>query len=241
MRRTLGTVLSVQVANLFALLGLPRLPELQHLDPGTQSAYEEFTRRYVDAPGTPEVLRPPGQVVAYLRWLAVHRQVLFRGSQRDRISELRPDRESGDSTSFGSQRAVFATDDAVWAIWFALLARGRGFRSTRNGVWSIRGDYQKRQYFFSVNSDQQDAELLTDGWLYVLPRAGFTAEPAVAGLLQSGQWVNPNPVRPIARIPVTPTDFPFTSVIGRHGDNESMPRTLWNARTANRHRRGDHH
>ncbi|TDO47312.1 hypothetical protein EV643_109205 [Kribbella sp. VKM Ac-2527] len=235
MRRTLSAVLAMRGSNLFALLGLPRLPEVPQLDAATQRAYEEFTRRYLDSPGTLDRLRPPGKVMTYLRWLAVHHQVLFHGSQRDGISELRPDRESDDSTPFGSQRAVFATDDAVWAMWFALLARGRGFRSTRNGVWSVRGDRQTRQYFFSVNSDQLDAELLTDGWLYVLPRAGFTAEPAIAGLLQSGQWVNPDPVRPIARFPVIPTDFPFTSVIGRHSDTESLVRTLWNARTANRH------
>ncbi|MEU4198236.1 hypothetical protein AB0E69_40505 [Kribbella sp. NPDC026611] len=172
--------------------------------------------------------------MTYLRWLAIHRQVLFHGSQRDSISELRPDRESDDSTAFGSQRAVFATDDPGWAMWFALLTRGHGFRSTRNGVWSIRGDTQNRQYFFSIDSDQPDSELLTDGWLYVLRRDGFTAEPAVAGMLQSGQWVNPNPVRPLARIAVAPADFPFTSVIGRHSGSESMFRTLWKARTAYR-------
>lgn len=234
MRGTLSGVLSAPAANLFAVLGLPRLPEVQQVDSATQGAYEEFTSRCIDPPGISEGLRPPGEVMSYLRWLAVHRQVLFHGSQRDRISELRPDRESGDITSFGNQRAVFATDDAVWATWFAILARGSGFLSARNGVWSIRGDREKRQYFFSVNSDQQDEELLTEGWLYVLPQVGFTAEPAIAGLLQSGQWVNPDPVRPIARIAVTPTDFPLTNVIGRHSDNESMLRTLWNARAANR-------
>jgi hypothetical protein len=236
MRTTLSTVLSSWGAHLHALLGLPRLPELPQLDPATHRAYEEFTRSYVDPPGSPERLRPPGQTTTYLRWLVTHRQVLFHGSPRDSISELRPDRESGDSTAFGNQRAVFATDDPVWAMWFALLDRGRDFRSTRNGVWSIRGDRQNRQYFLSVNSDQPDAEFLADGWLYVLPRDGFTAEPAVAGLLQSGQWVNLNPVRPLARIAVAPADFPFTDVIGRHRDSESMLRTLWNARAVYRRR-----
>ncbi|MEV0286308.1 hypothetical protein AB0H36_19525 [Kribbella sp. NPDC050820] len=226
------TLRSVAGAGLHALLRLPRLPELPPLDLATHREYEEFTRSYVDPPGSREGLQPPRQTMTYVRWLASHRQVLFHGSQRDSISELRPDRESDDSTAFGSQRAVFATDDPVWAMWFALLTRGQGFRSTRNGVWSIPGDTQHQQYFFSVDSDQPDAELLTHGWLYMLSRDGFTAEPAVAGLLQSGQWVNPNPVRPVARIAVAPADFPFTSIIGRHSGSESMFRTLWNARTA---------
>ncbi|WP_020578717.1 hypothetical protein [Actinopolymorpha alba] len=233
---TLNTVLSMSGSRLLALLGLPRLPDVPPLDPATHTAYEEFTSAYVDPPGSPEQLQPPGQTTTYLRWLARHRQVLFHGSQRDSISELRPDRESNGTTAFGSQRAVFATEDPVWAMWFALLTRGPDFHSTRNGVWSVRGNSQHRHYFFSVNSDQPDAELLADGWVYVLPRAGFMAEPAVAGLLQSGQWVNANPVRPLTRIPVAPADFPFTDIIGRHSGSESMLRTLWNTRSAYRRR-----
>jgi hypothetical protein len=228
-RQMLGAVLR-------AGLGLPRMPRPSPPAPATHRTYEDFTARYVDPPGSPDPLRPPGEAAAYLGWLVTHRQVLFHGSQRGDISELRPDRESDDTTAFGSQRAVFATDDPVWAMWFALLARGHGLRSTRNGAWSICGDVQNRLYFFSVDSDQPNAELLSDGWLYVLPRDGFTAEPAVARLIQSGQWVNPNPVRPLARFAVAPADFPFTSVIGRHTSTESMLRTLWKARTAHRRR-----
>jgi hypothetical protein len=235
MPTTLNTALSGAGARLFALLGLPRLPPLQ-VDPASLSAYEEFTSRHIDRPGGLQPLRPPGEPTSYLRWLAASRRVLFHGSQRDSITELKPDRESGDSTEFGNQRAVFATGDPVWAMWFALLVRGPELRSTRNGVWSIRRERRHRQYFFSVDSERPSAEQLTDGWLYVLPRDGFTAEPAVGGLLQSGQWVNHNPVKPSARIAVTPHDFPFTDVIGRHSADESMLRTLRKARHAYRRR-----
>jgi hypothetical protein len=215
-------------ARLLALLGLPRLPPLPELDAASRRTYEEF-----DLSGS----RPPGPLVTYLRWLATNRPVLFHGSQRENISELQPDRESTDSTAFGNQRAVFATDDPVWAMWFALLTRGPDFRSTRNGVWSLRGERRYRQYFFSVDSDQPDTSLLADGWLYVLPRVGFTSEPAIAGLLQSGQWISPSPVTPAARLAVAPSDFPFADVIGRHTGTDSMLRTLRTARTAHRSRR----
>ncbi|WP_432942917.1 hypothetical protein ACQPXM_38485 [Kribbella sp. CA-253562] len=224
---------SIAGAALRWILGLPRLPELPPLDHATHRAYEEFTKSYVDPPGSQQRLQPPGLTTTYLQWLANHRQVLFHGSKRDNLSELRPDRESEDSTAFGNQRAVFASDDPVWAMWFALLARGPGFRSTRNGAWSMRGE-TTWQYFFSVDADQPDEELLTDGWLYVVPRAGFTVEPAIAGLLQSAQWVSPDPVGPLARIAVTPADFPLTSAIGRHTGSESMFRTLRNARRTSR-------
>ncbi|ONI68286.1 hypothetical protein BWI15_35295 [Kribbella sp. ALI-6-A] len=229
-----STLRSIPGAGLRWLLGLPRLPDLPPLDHATHRAYEEFTKNYVDPAGSQAQLHPPGPTATYLQWLADHRRVLFHGTKRDNLSELRPDRESEDSTTFGNQRAVFASDDPVWAMWFALLARGPGFRSTRNGTWSVRGETQHRQYFFSVDTDQPDAELLTDGWLYIVPRDGFAAEPATAGLLQSAQWVNPNPVRTLARIAVTPADFPFTGMIGRHTGSESMLRTLRNARKTSR-------
>ncbi len=119
--------LSATGARLLALLGLPQLPPLPQFDAATRRTYEEFTE-------DPFGSRPPGHPSTYLRWLAANRQVLFHGSQRGDISELRPDRESTDSTAFGNRRAVFATDDPVWAMWFALLTRGPDFRSTRNGV-----------------------------------------------------------------------------------------------------------
>jgi hypothetical protein len=237
MRTTMSSALTASAARLLTLFGLPRLPELPPLDPAKHRAYEEFTSRYVDPPGSPAPLRqPPHDMSTYLRWLGTRRQVLFHGSQREDLSELGPGRESSDSTEFGNQRAVFASDDPIWAMWFALLIRGPGFRSTRNGVWSVRGSRNHRQYFFSVDSDQPDADVLAHGWMYVLPRDGFTAEAPFAGLLQSGQWVNPNPVRPLARIAVTPADFPFAALVGRHSSAESMIRTLWRARTAYRRR-----
>lgn len=225
-----------RAARLIAVLGLPRLPELPLRDPATHAAYEDFTRTHIDPPGSSELLQPPQPTTTYLRWLAVHRPVLFHGSQRRNLTQLRPDRESTDRTEFGNQRAVFASDDPVWAMWFALLRRGPGFRSTRNGVWSIRGNREHRAYFFSVDSDQPDHELLTDGWLYVLPQQGFTAHPPLARLLQPGEWVNPQPVEPLARLAVTPADFPFADRIVRHHADDSMLNTLLRARTAHRGR-----
>lgn len=45
---------------------------------------------------------------------------------------LEPIRRARDTTQFGDRQAVYATSDPVWAMFFALLRRGRPF-STRNG------------------------------------------------------------------------------------------------------------
>jgi hypothetical protein len=201
------------------MFGLGTLPDVT-VDNTTAAAFEHFTRQYLDlsedAPGPatpPQLPHPPGDTLTFLRWLADRRTVLFHGSHQPGLPELRPDRHSRDTDPFGDQRAVFATDDPVWAQWFALLNRGPGFRSTRNGAWSLRG-VRRRQYLFSVNSDVSDDRVLTDGWLYLLSPDGFRPQPSVAGVCLSGQWVNPRPVRPLACLAVSPADFPFADQIG---------------------------
>lgn len=238
MRTTLRTIAATSVTWLLRALDLPRMPDRCEPDRETRRVFEEFTGRFVDPPGSSQPLQAPGDTLTYLRWLATHRPVLFHGSRRDGVTQLRPDRESRDVTAFGDQRAVFASDDPVWAMWFALLNRGSGLRSTRNGVLSVGGDHA-RWYFFSVNVDDHTRPLFVDeGWLYVVPRDGFTAQPTLAGLLHTAQWVNPHPVRPLARLAVRPDDFPFADHVGRHTKGDSMLRTLWNARTSRRTRRG---
>jgi hypothetical protein len=210
------------------VLGLATLPH-EALPPEEASRFERFTREHLDTGASSGALSPPGSTLSYLRWLARQRAVLFHGSHRDELAGLRVDRESTDSSAFGNQAAVFASDDPVWAMWFALLRRGTGFESTRNGASRLRGT-QRRQYWFSVNAVFPDEDLLADGWLYVLPRDGFQQEPA--RLWYSGQWVNLQPVRPLARIAVAPSDFPFVDRIVRHEPGETMIRTMWRVAAA---------
>jgi hypothetical protein len=237
MRTVWRAMATAAAAWLLAALDLPRIPDRPEPDVQTQREFEEFTVRFVDPPGSSRALQAPGDTLTYLRWLATHRAVLFHGSRRDGISQLRPDRESRDVTAFGDQRAVFASDDPVWAMWFALLNRGPGFRSTRNGVLSAGDGQRARWYFFSVDMDRARPLFVDEGWLYVVPRDGFTVQPPLAGVLHSAQWVNPNPVRPLARFAVTPNAFPFADHVGRHTRGDSMVTTLWNARTSHRARR----
>lgn len=143
----------------------------------------------------------------FLRWLAQHRNVLFHGSGRDDIRVLEPIRLSSDTTAFGNQQAVYATDDPVWAIYFATLRRHAPF-GTRNGSIAVAGaDLYPRWYHFSVTAPLDRQTRFGPGWLYVLPRDSFTPQPAVLGVLDTAQWVSPVSVEPVVRIPVTPEDF----------------------------------
>jgi hypothetical protein len=86
--------------------------------------------------GTPQ----PGDdgALSSLQRRALREDVLFHGSSRDDLDVLEPVRRSRDTTEFGDQEAVYATSDPVWAMYFALLRRGRPF-STRNGSIGAAG------------------------------------------------------------------------------------------------------
>lgn len=175
-------------------------------------------------------LDPPAPAFTYLSWLAAHQPVLFHGTKRGALTELGTARESSDVSVFGNQQAVFASDDPVWAMFFAVVNRGPALTSMRNGSVSTVGSPDRRHYYFSVNERPGDDAVLGPGWIYVLPRAGFRAEPAHFGVLYTSHWVSERLVRPLFRIAVSEADFPFAPRIGRHHPEESMLRTLWKAR-----------
>ncbi len=213
---------------LLAHSGLPRVPGPPVGDAQARS-YEQYTAEHLDQPD-PAVpaLDPPGPLASYLPWLAAHRPVLFHGSKRGALTELSTTRESRDATAFGDQTAVFASDDPVWALFFAVVRRGEGVTSLRNGAVSIVDRPAERRYFMSINDDVPAGQECSDGWLYVVPRNGFVLEPARFGVLYTSHWVATVPVVPLGRFAVTPADFPLP--ITRHARDDSVIRTLWQAR-----------
>ena len=116
----------------------------------------------------------------------------------------------------------------MWAIYFATLQRGAGFRSTRNGSIGLEGALYPRWYFFSHNQEAEREGRFGDGWLYVLPRESFDAQPATFGI-DSGQWASPTSVTPIVRLPVRATDFPFADDVFPHRIEEPIRTTFLHA------------
>ena len=212
MRRTLAR-------SLLVLSGLPSLPP-PRFDERTEALLEPLADR-IEAGDAAGLVDSPAPLVEFLRWLAERRPLLFHGSAESDLRVLEPIRRSRDTTAFGDQQAVFATADPVWAIYFAVLRRGRGF-GTRNGSMGLTASsVYPRWYFFSVNR-RPSSDTFMSGSLYVVPRAPFAPEPAYLGLLDTGQWVSPSAVRPLVRIDVRPTDFPFRDAVVTHRDREPM-------------------
>ena len=160
----------------------------------------------------------PEPRVDFLRWLAATRPVAFHGSQRDDVTELSTERTSSDTTAWGNQTAVYASSDPIWAIYFAVLRRDGGFRGTRNGA--LRAG-PLRLYFFAHNREAESPERFGPGTLYLLPSGTFEAQPSVLGI-DPCHLVSHVPVQPLARVPVTPEDFPFRDAVVHYRQREPI-------------------
>jgi hypothetical protein len=170
-----------------------------------------------------EPVEVPEPRLDFLRWLTMNRPVVFHGSPRDDLRELSTDRQSWDATAWGNQQAVYASTDPVWAIYFACLRRDGGWKGTRNGsLGPAGGPLYPRRYFFAHNRGSASPERFGPGSLYLLSPQTFVADEPLAGEIDTAHLVSLEPVTPLARIDVTPADFPFRNRIGYYRDGEPM-------------------
>ncbi len=203
-------------------LRLARLPSLPPpvVDPEAEARFTAVADELLA--GDPVAIPEPR--LDFLRWLAENRAVVFHGSPRDDLRELSTERQSRDATAWGNQQAVYASSDPVWAIYFACLRRDRGFAGTRNGsLGRAGGALYPRRYFFAHNRGSASPDQLGPGSLYLLsPRTFVADEPLAGGTIDTAHLVSHEPVRPLARIDVTPADFPFGHRIRYYRDREPI-------------------
>ena len=156
----------------------------------------------------------------FLRYLVSHKDLLLHGSNRADIDILLPRKQ----TDFNGRpmTAVFASGDGVWPMFFAVLDHERFRGSMRNGCF-VTADGKgpdRRFYFFSINQEMLQLQPWTDGMVYVLPRASF--RQTSRGAVRFDEWASEEPVEPLARLPVSPADFPFLPNVAGHDEEESI-------------------
>lgn len=154
----------------------------------------------------------------FLCWLTDTKDVVLHGSGHPAIDEFEP-RQADDVGEFGARRAVYAASDGIWPIYFAVADR-HVVTSLVNGCVRRAGDRTtETYYYFSVNREALAATPWHAGTVYVLPRDSFEAQPEDdwrGSRLASTQWASPVAVKPIARLAVTPGDFPFLDQVRGH-------------------------
>jgi len=189
--------------NPWRLLRVPH-PKLTEAD---ESAFDALLERTPDGGIVDYDLQQP-------KWWFVHhhlrRGYLAHGSNEATIDEFRT-RQTFDAHDVPID-AVFASDDAIWPIYFAVVNRPVA-QSYINWCEHV-GDSSR--YLFSIGSDPRDERSWTTGTIYLLPRATFDYTPA------SRELVSRVPVRPRARLAVDPDDFPLRSRTRGHRRGDSV-------------------
>jgi hypothetical protein len=157
-----------------------------------------------------------------LCYLGDHRDLALHGSGNPDIALFEP-RQSNDLSDFGNQKAVYAAADALWAMFFAIVDRDR-VDSITNACIRLTDDTGMVQgpfYVFSVSQSALPNQPWRTGTVYLLPRSTFVIQPPVqfgASPIQIPQLASFDPVQPLAKLPITPADFPFLQQIRGHDD-----------------------
>jgi hypothetical protein len=164
---------------------------------------------------------PEGAAVEYdltePRWWFLHYQIkrgyLVHGSNEPEIDEFSV-RANFDAHGRPID-AVFASDDAIWPIYFAVVSRAVA-GSYINWCEHVEG---ASRYLFSIGNDPRDDRSWTTGTIYLLPRKTFRATPG------SRELVSEQMVRPRARLTVSPVDFPLRNRTRGHRRGDSVRKT----------------
>jgi len=159
----------------------------------------------------------------FLRYLVAQQDVVLYGSNQPDIIVIEPQEQY--DLSGQRMRGVIATGDGIWPIFHAILDREQYTGSVRSGAFVVKitRAQERRYYYFSLNPTLHNLRPWRTGMVYILPRPAFT--PLSSSVVRYDEWVCPKPVRPIAKIAVTPQDFPFLHQVSAHEEGESAWRT----------------
>lgn len=193
--------------------------------PEERREFDELIASHVEA-GMGELIDYSSQAPKwqFLVYVAQRMEVVFHGTGDPAIAEFEP-RQSDDTDEFGNQRAVYASSDPIWSLYFATMDRQQYVRSLLNSCLlvpdaDVDGEVLP-YYFFSVNEDALPHRPWRSGTIYILPRSTFEQQAprqsrTMGVEIQSAQWRSFEPVRPLARLSVEPPDFPFLDLVRGH-------------------------
>ena len=179
-----------------------------------EGAFERLLKAVDEANGGEVAYDADAPKHDFFAHLLGHRTVLLHGTGDAQIERFEPQRQTDYDNEWTN--AVFATDDPIWPIFFAVVNRPVA-KSLINGCSRRYGD---SHYYFSIGADPRSADTWRTGWIYVLPRETFRLHPS------GPEWLSPVAVRPLARIRVEPSDFPFLGDVTQHRLGEPPGRAV---------------
>ena len=192
-------------------------------DESSTAAFEELLHTTLGIGGCPTIqFTLPWSKWQFLCHIADHHDIALHGSGNPNIALFEP-RQSNDLSEFGNQKAVYAASDGLWAMFFAIVDRDR-VPSITNACIRLEeesGAIHGPRYVFSVSQSALPGQPWRTGTVYLLPRKTFSTQPPMAFgsyRVHFAQLASLEPVEPLAKLTVTPDDFPFLSQIRGHDD-----------------------
>ena len=196
----------------------------ENFDERMRNAFDELLSTTLSIGGCPTIqFSLPWSKWQFLCYLADHHDIALHGSGDPDIALFEP-RQSNDLNEFGNQKAIYAASDGLWAMFFAIVDRDR-VASITNACIRLEedsGTVHDPLYVFSVSQSALPHQPWRTGTVYLLPRRTFmTQSPMAFGAYQVhfAQLASFVPVQPLAKITVTPEDFPFLTQIRGHDDD----------------------
>ncbi|HYK74712.1 MAG TPA: hypothetical protein VEV44_16580 [Pseudoneobacillus sp.] len=155
----------------------------------------------------------------FLQYLSDTKPILFHGSNHKEINSFEP----REQTLFNGvmTKAVFATKDPIWSNFFAILRKGSVVDNFRNGA--ISANDKQWYHYYSLTKANFLNEPWTNGVIYILPMDSFI--PPSKGTIQFNEWISKEPVSPIAKLEVMPSDFYFIDNVTCHKSTETVSKT----------------
>lgn len=149
----------------------------------------------------------------FLHYICDWRGFVSHGSPMQDLETLEPIRKSNDTGEFGNRKQIFCSPDAAWAMWFAILDKDK-YKFTRNGCLRVgTGDKRIKYYHFELKKNDEADKPYINGMIYICRAEDFPdkrPEPVLDFLNgEVEEWGSTKPVTPVAKLPVSPEDFPY--------------------------------
>lgn len=153
----------------------------------------------------------------FLNYLCDWRGCAMHGSPLHDLEILQPLRKSRDNNEFGNRQQIFASPDAMWALWFAILDKSK-YDLTNNGCVRVgTGPRRLKYYHFELPKSNRENSPFTEGTMYIGRAEDFPDRRPFPLLdffnAEIEEWGSTKPITPLARIKVKPEDFPYLPLV----------------------------
>lgn len=153
----------------------------------------------------------------FLNYLCDWRGFVMHGSPLLDLEVLQPIRKSRDNNEFGNRQQIFASPDAMWAMWFAILDKSK-YNLTNNGCVRVGTGLQRVKYYhFDLPKSNKENQPFGEGMMYVTRAEDFPDKRPFPLLdyfnAEVEEWGSTSPITPLARIRVKPEDFPYLAQV----------------------------